>query len=122
MELWWANWFREEQAFYKELDAEWTLVGRNGKAVANNSGDRRSYSMVVRNGRSGFERLSGHIQGSVNQGENSNSPSIITKCNGSLNQPQMSQRSGPRMYVVCFACGGQGHVARNCMVPKLPGL
>ena len=116
------NWFREELAFYKELDSEWTLVGRHGKVVPNNSGDRRSYSAVVRNGRSVFERLSGVIQTNDNQGESLHSPSLNSEINGSLNQPQMAQRAAPRTYVMYFACGGQGHFARNNMVPKLPRL
>ena len=56
------NWHREEVSYYNELDKEWTLVGRHGKVVSINSGDRRSYSLVVRDGRSVFERLSGPIQ------------------------------------------------------------
>ena len=79
------NWIREEHAYYAELDIEWTLVGWNGRAVEPNSGDRRSYSSVVRNGRSVFERLSGPIQSIVNQRQALNSPSLNSEGYGSLN-------------------------------------
>jgi hypothetical protein len=36
------NWRREEIAFYAKEDREWTLVGRNGKAVVPAGGDHRS--------------------------------------------------------------------------------
>ena len=44
------NWIREECAYYIELDNEWTLLGRNGRTVDPNFGDRRSYSSVVQGG------------------------------------------------------------------------
>ena len=50
------NWRREEALYYAKLDKEWSLVGRVGKAIVPHSGDLRSYSAVVRDGRLVFER------------------------------------------------------------------
>ena len=58
------NWCREELAFCAEQDSAWTLVGRNGKAMNPNSGDRRTGAPVNQSNRSVFERLSGpmHVE------------------------------------------------------------
>lgn len=57
----WGNggplWCREELNFYREQDAEWSLVYRNGRVV--NSGDHRREATPANRPISVFQRLSG---------------------------------------------------------------
>ena len=116
------NWQREEALYYAELDNEWTLVGRSDKAIVPNFGDHRSYSAVVRDGKSVFERLSGPIHEGSNQGLNSNSLQLNPVQVRPQMERQVVQRSFARNHVVCHACEANGHMARFCTTPNLPGL
>ena len=48
--------------FYGELDAEWIVVGRNGKSIFPCSGDRWNSCLPVRETGLVFQRLSHDIQ------------------------------------------------------------
>lgn len=83
------NWRREELMFYKEEDDEWTLIGRNGRALVANSGDHRSGS-PERERWSVFQRLSGGNQ----SGRDPGTSQIIVSHNSELNVPE-SEWQGP---------------------------
>ena len=53
-----SNWLREESLFYKEEDAEWTLVGQNGRAIPSLPADDHRHTTPAVRIISVFQRLS----------------------------------------------------------------
>lgn len=119
------NWRREEALFfYKESDAEWTVVGRKGKAIVPVSIDRRNLSPARAN-RSVFQRLSRAVDAvrDLSQQVNGNIQNAVNESvmEGQEHSSEFNGNSRT-LECACFSCGEVGHIAHFCRRSRLTGF
>ena len=114
------NWLREEQLFYREEEASWTLVRSGSRpryAASSFSGDQPRQSVFAR--LANFPTVSSNVasDNNVHSLPNINSSGEDLAAGSSGGNLARSNSS-----FQCCACGKLGHFAKECNAFRLPGL